>query len=123
MAKVLVVEDDVFQSQLLVAMLSECGFEAVECNSEEEAYEAIESALTPFALAFCDMQLDDESTELGGLLVVKKLRENFGKQIKVISLTANEDIEVLDASIKAGADSHLLKPISQHDITKICDSV
>jgi DNA-binding response OmpR family regulator len=108
MTKVLLVEDDLALSDVLVFTLRRAGFEVVPVYDGEAALEAWESQ-TP-GLVVLDLNLP----KLDGLSVCRRIRSGSGPQsaIPIIILSVRSADEAIVTGLDIGADDYVVKPFS-----------
>ncbi|MBK7141109.1 MAG: sigma-54-dependent Fis family transcriptional regulator [bacterium] len=102
--KILVVDDEVQQRELLSGYLSRRKFEVTTASGGEEALEKYASVFSP--LAIIDMKMPGMS----GIELLGKLRE-LNPFIQVLVLTAFGSVETAVAAMRAGAYDYLTKPV------------
>ncbi len=108
-ARILVVEDNLVISKVLVSQLSKLGLEVESVDRGALALRKVASA--PFDLIFMDCQMP----ELDGYQTTGKLREG-GCQLPIIALTAHAMSGERERCLEAGMDDFLTKPLSIQDL-------
>ena len=107
MKRILVVEDNEMNMQLVEFLLEEGGYEIVKAASGEEALSVARSG-APVDLILMDMHLPGAS----GLNVVQELkRDERTRSIPVLALTAHAMRGDKDRFLQAGCDGYISKPI------------
>ncbi len=106
--KLLVVDDEAGQREMLAGYLSKKGFEVHTFASGAKALEEYHHVFSP--LAIVDMKMPG----MTGLELLGKLRE-INPFIQVLVLTAFGSVETAVAAIKAGAFDYLTKPVENLD--------
>ncbi|MDH3891999.1 MAG: sigma-54 dependent transcriptional regulator [candidate division Zixibacteria bacterium] len=106
--RLMVVDDESAQRELLAGYLSKNGFEVHTFASGREALEGYHHIFSP--LAIVDMKMPGMS----GLDLLEGLRE-INPFIQVLVLTAFGSVETAVAAIKTGAFDYLTKPIENLD--------
>ncbi|HVP06277.1 MAG TPA: response regulator, partial [Candidatus Acidoferrum sp.] len=106
--RILIVDDEVQQRDLLGGFLSKNGYEVTSAGNGAEALEAYQKAFTPIAL------IDLKMPGMNGLELLTKLRE-INPFVQVIVLTAFGSVETAVAAMRAGAFDYLTKPIEDLD--------
>jgi DNA-binding NtrC family response regulator len=106
--KLLVVDDEAGQREMLAGYLSKKGFEVHTFASGARALEEYHHVFSP--LAIVDMKMPG----MTGLELLGKLRE-INPFIQVLVLTAFGSVETAVAAIKAGAFDYLTKPVENLD--------
>ena len=108
-SKILIVEDDDLNRQLLAHALERRGYEVMECANGREALQIIEVS-GPVLLV-----LDYEMPELTGAQVCEMIRQHQNPAIStlpIILLTAHRGEEHEVESLASGADDFITKPIN-----------
>ncbi|MBD3333646.1 response regulator [candidate division GN15 bacterium] len=106
--KVLIVDDEQGQRDLLAGYLSGKGFMVTAAANGEEALAAYERVFAPVAL------LDMKMPGMDGIELLGRLKE-LNPYLQAIVLTAFGSVETAVAAIKAGACDYLTKPIEDLD--------
>lgn len=104
---VLVVDDDEMIRHLVRTVLEADDFTVVEAADGRQALEQVE-ATTPDVIV-----LDVMMPELDGVEVLRRLDHD---SVKVLMLTAKDDVATEEASKDAGADAFLAKPFSSIEL-------
>jgi CheY-like chemotaxis protein len=114
MAKILVIEDDLFMVRMYQRVFSYVGFEVVTATSGEEGLQ----------IAFRDKPtliiLDIMMPRVNGLDVLKQLKsDTVTKSIPVVLLTNVADDSVMNDAFKGGAAGYIIKSqIANDDLVK-----
>lgn len=113
---VLVVEDDDFQRIAIVSICEKCGYKVQAVSSGEECKSLLDATDgTPlWDLVFCDVWLGGAINGVDILLHIRTLFE-FG--ISIIMVSSNDQAHIIEQCILEGADSFLLKPLSQQEVS------
>jgi DNA-binding NtrC family response regulator len=106
--RLLIVDDEPGQRELLSGFLKRHGFKIFEAESGEDALANYHKTFSPVALV--DMKMPG----MNGLELLGKLRE-INPFIQVIVLTAFGSVETAVAAMKAGAFDYLTKPVEDLD--------
>jgi len=106
--RLLIVDDEAGQRELLSGFLQKSGFQISEADSAEKALEIYHAVFSPLALV--DMKMPGMS----GLELLAQLRE-INPFIQVIVLTAYGSVESAVEAMKAGAFDFLTKPVENLD--------
>jgi DNA-binding response OmpR family regulator len=110
-AKILVVDDDHDQANLLVQFLSQQGMVALSAYSGQECLEQVRRELIDVIV------LDVSMPEMDGLEVCAALKQKLStRAIPVILLTARGDVETRLAGVRLGVSELIMKPISGRDL-------
>lgn len=109
--RILLVDDDLSNYEILKIYFKKLPIELVLANNGKEALAIFESE--SFDMILMDMQMPI----MDGLTATKKIREIESQKhlnkTPVLMLTANAFKENFDASIKAGADDFVTKPVNR----------
>ncbi|MDZ4317568.1 MAG: ATP-binding protein [Phenylobacterium sp.] len=119
--RILVADDHPVNRQVVEVLLSEFDVELVLAENGLEACQAFEAA--PFDMVLMDMQMP----VMDGLTAIRNIRakENSTDQGRtpIVMLTANTLPEHRAASLAAGADLHMPKPIEPERLIAVLQSV
>lgn len=102
--KLLIVDDESGQRELLAGFLKDKGYDTTEAASGEEALAVYHSVFSPLAL------IDMKMPGMDGTELLKKLRE-INPFIQAIVLTAFGSVESAVRAMRLGAYDYLTKPI------------
>jgi len=109
-ARVLVVDDQPVNRQIVSGLLRQVGVESTEAGNGEEALAAI--AAPPaggFDLVFMDIQMP----VMDGLSAARRIREMpGGGELPIVAMTAHTMTHERQASVAAGMNDHLGKPFA-----------
>ncbi|MEI6084680.1 MAG: response regulator [Verrucomicrobiota bacterium] len=110
-AKILVVDDEVEIRQVLQEVLTHCGYQVI---SAVDGRDALPLTLTDSPdLIITDIRMP----RLDGLTLCRALRtQKDTAHIPVLILTSGNTPEQMEASLKAGADDFLPKPLNVDEI-------
>lgn len=107
---VLAVDDDRIQLMMLVSMVVELGYEALQAKNGAEALEIIKDRKKGIHAIL----LDREMPEMNGMQVVERLKENRElSRIPIIMQTGSDSPEQIKEGIDAGVFYYLTKPIER----------
>jgi DNA-binding NtrC family response regulator len=107
--KLLLVDDEVGQRQMLAGYLEKNGFKIKQASSGEEALEIYSSFFSPVAVV--DMKMPGMS----GIELIAKLKET-NPFIQIIVLTAFGSVETAVAAMKEGAWHYQTKPVELEEL-------
>ncbi|NPA95668.1 MAG: PAS domain S-box protein [Thermodesulfobacteria bacterium] len=115
--RVLVVEDNPVNQQVVVGLLRKLGLRAEAVNNGKEALEVLE--MIPYDLVLMDIQMP----VMDGLSASKAIRDPASKvlnrEIPIVALTAHAFKEEVAKCIKAGMNDYLTKPIDNHRLVTV----
>ncbi len=113
-ARVLVAEDNAFNRILMQGILQQLGIHPIMVHNGRQAVEAV--LYNDFDLVFMDIQMP----EMDGLEATQIIRSHHNSdELPIIALTAHTMDEHINASFKAGMNSHLAKPLNPQRINAI----
>ena len=110
--KILVAEDNEINMEIVTELLSMKGIEVIQAWNGREAVEAFEkSAVGEISLILMDMQMPEmdgcEATQ-----AIRNLKRGDAAKVPIIAVTANAFAEDISATIAAGMNAHISKPIN-----------
>ena len=103
--KILVVEDNLVNQQILLLLLENLGYEAQAVENGLEAVKALTDKA--YDLIFMDIQMPI----MDGLTASKNIRQLPDRYPWIIGLSANAFSESRNAAVSAGMDEYLTKPL------------
>ena len=115
-ARILIVDDEISLSDLLMRTLTIAGFQCVAAESKKAALEA--AALLKPELAVLDVMLPDGT----GFELCNELKVMF-PEIGIIFLTAKDTLENKLLGLNLGADDYITKPFSVAEVVARVNSV
>jgi len=118
--QVLVVEDNIVNQKVAQGMLKQLGCQVEIANNGEEAFSALQDR--SFDLVFMDCRMP----VLDGLDATRQIRareasSNSAHQ-PIIAMTAHALPEHRTASLEAGMDDHIVKPVSKSELRRMLDN-
>lgn len=111
MKKILIVDDEKYARETVEAMLFNCGYELVFCESAIEALEKIDSINPDLILSDVMMPVMD-GFEFSKILKADKAKNH----IPIILLTALNSKEDLAHGLECGADDFIGKPVNKLEL-------
>ncbi|MEL6187454.1 MAG: response regulator, partial [Myxococcota bacterium] len=108
--RVLVVDDNAINREVAEALLEAVGMEVESVGSGPEAIDRVRSE--PFDLILMDCQMPDMS----GFEATAHIRQAGFEGLPILALTANVSEEDREASLAAGMNDHLAKPITLDEL-------
>ncbi|NQT24755.1 sigma-54-dependent Fis family transcriptional regulator [candidate division KSB1 bacterium] len=109
---ILVVDDEATQHQILAGYLKKKGFQIIQAANGEEALQQVKN--NPIDLILSDMRMPD----VDGMALLSGVKE-LNPEISVVVMTAFSRIEDAVASMKAGAEDYLQKPVDLDELDLI----
>jgi CheY-like chemotaxis protein len=112
--RILLVEDNGMNRRLATILLDRMGYTADVATNGLEAIEAVERATYDVVL------MDIQMPELDGLEATRRIRARLadGARPRIVALTANAMAEDRAATVEAGMDDYLSKPIRPEELTE-----
>ena len=105
-AKILIVDDEPFNVDVLLQELEELDYELITASNGQEALDKIKSQQLDLIL------LDLMMPVLDGFAVLKEIKDDDAlRDIPVIIVSAASDSKSIVKGIKQGADDYITKPI------------
>lgn len=120
--RVIVVDDDNYMRDYIASVLSGMGVRFDVTESGRTALSMLEkeaSGADPYNVCFVDWQME----EMGGIEVVKRIREQIPGEMLAVIISAYDLSEVEEAGKNAGVDLFVSKPLFQSSIYNILASV
>lgn len=112
--KVLLVEDNEINQELVVELLKDTRMTIEIANNGLEALEKVK--LHVYDLVFMDIQMPF----LDGFEVTRRIRKDIGKkELPIVAMTANASNEDRENCIQAGMDDFISKPIAPAPLFKV----
>ena len=107
-AKILVVDDNPKNVELLEASLASEGYDVLKAYNGAEALQVVKTARPDLVL------LDIRMPEMDGYDVCRAIKSNpQTASISVIMVTVYDEIEEIEKGVEAGADDFLSKPVNR----------
>ena len=110
--RLLVVDDDVAICRQVAAGLALAGFQVV--TAHDAAGAIAQAQQTPPDVAIVDLGMPT----IGGLDVIRHLKEQSGPSVHVMVLTGHDDERSRHEAFEAGADDYVLKPIGLSELRR-----
>jgi two-component system CheB/CheR fusion protein len=113
-ARVLIIEDNPDNRELLESLLKLDGYDATSAPDGLRGFEAIATRRPDVAL------VDIELPGIDGLEVARKVRSELSdRSIRLVALTGYGRAVDRDAVFAAGFDEHLVKPVNPEDLARV----
>jgi len=109
--RILLVEDDLMIGKTLLAALQRDGYSVDWVKDGQAARVALDTMGEAYALVLLDLGLPKKS----GLELLREVRRG-GSKVRVLIVTAKDEIADRVAGLDAGADDYLVKPFSQDEL-------
>ncbi len=110
--KLLLVEDNIINQQVAIAMLKVHGFKADLAMNGKEAIEKHQLNFYDIILMDCQMPTMD------GFEATTEIRK-FDKQVKIVAMTANVFSEIKERCFEVGMNEFVTKPFSDEDLNNV----
>jgi len=109
MPKALVVDDSRAVRMILSRTLRELGFQVWEASDGVTALESLRRC-SPVDLVMADWNMP----EMDGLELLKRLRaDGRYKDVKILMVTTESEVEQVSAALEAGANEYVMKPFTK----------
>jgi two-component system chemotaxis response regulator CheY len=110
MKQALVVDDSRAIRMILSRTLKDLGYDVAEAANGMEALQTIGAEPNGLELVLADWNMP----ELNGLELVKRLRRNPAmRDLVILMVTTETEIEHMTAALEAGANEYIMKPFTQ----------
>ena len=109
--RILLVEDDPMIGKTLLAALQRDGYSVDWVQDGQAGRLALDTVGDAYALVLLDLGLPKKS----GLELLREVRRS-GNKVRVLIVTAKDEIADRVAGLDAGADDYLVKPFSQDEL-------
>ena len=113
MSKILVVDDEAQDRELLKDFLEAKGYDVITASGGKEALEKINEKP---ALVLLDVMMPD----MNGLQVLEKIKET-APSLEVIMVTTLAEVDIALASFKKGAFDYITKTIDLNNLENVID--
>ena len=108
-ARVLIVDDNAASLAILAKMISSIGAVTETCSSASEAIGAVEAGAAA-GRRFSALMIDSKMPEVGGVELVKALRDRNDSTPAILMLTSDELYARFDRIKEAGLQYYIMKP-------------
>lgn len=110
-SRILVVDDEDLNLQLIEALLAPLGYEVILARDGEEALRRTQEALPDLIL------LDAMMPKLDGFEVTRRLKEDEDTRIiPIVMVTALQEVQARVMALEMGADDFLAKPVDKTEL-------
>ncbi|WP_199541072.1 response regulator transcription factor [Paraburkholderia kururiensis] len=108
--RILLLEDDDAQAELIQATLEHAGHTVVNAREGVEAIRIVEQSSVDLLI------LDWMVPGISGMDVLGWVRERMGRALPVLFLSARVREEEMVTALQAGADDYIVKPIRRREL-------
>jgi PAS domain S-box-containing protein len=112
-ARILVVEDNRTNRQVLLAQLEKLGYEARAVAGGGEAIDALEREKYDLVLMDCQMP------KMDGFETTRRIRESGSREVPIVAVTADAQAGDRERCIRAGMHDYLSKPIGPTALAEV----
>ena len=109
MIRILVLEDDPKQNQLVCTYLNDCGFETKGCLNAHEAYDEMYNSL--YDLIVSDIMMP----EIDGFEFAQTVRQ-INRHIPILFMSARDDMPAKKRGFQLGIDDYMVKPVDLDEL-------
>jgi two-component system, chemotaxis family, chemotaxis protein CheY len=113
MPRALVVDDSRAMRMILSRTLAQSGFEVIQAANGQEALDTLNIEGPSLDLVLLDWNMP----ELSGIEALQQIRarDDF-KNIRVVMVTTETEIEQMTRALEAGADEYVMKPFTREAV-------
>ncbi len=113
--KIVCAEDNMFNQQLVLIILSKLGYKAPMANNGLEVLQMVQEE------AFDIVLMDVQMPEMDGLEATRSIRQTLGEHPVIIALTANAIQGDKEICLNAGMNDYLSKPLKPEELMKLLE--
>jgi len=113
--KIVCAEDNMFNQQLILIILSKLGYKAPMAENGLEVFKMVQEE--SFDIVLMDVQMP----EMDGLEATRSIRQTLGEQPIIIALTANAIQGDKEICLNAGMNDYLSKPLKPEELVKLLE--
>lgn len=118
--RILLAEDVAINREVVAALLEGTGIELDYAENGREACEKFAASPDKYDLIFMDIQMP----EMDGLTATRQIRQMDKKhRVPIVAMSANAFKEDVEASLSAGMDGHLSKPVNRELLLDTLDTM
>ncbi len=112
--RALLVEDNDLNAEIATFMLEQHGLEVTWVENGQLAVDALAERPDSYDVVFMDVMMP----VMDGLTATREIRGKLGSDVPIFAMTANAFIDDIQASLDAGMNEHLTKPLREKDIVR-----
>ncbi len=117
--KILLAEDNELNAEIATVQLEELGIKVTRaCDGEETVKIFSENPPDTFDIIFMDIMMPKKNGYEATIAIRGLTNRPDARTIPIIAMTANAFVEDVQASLDAGMNGHLAKPIVMEEVTK-----
>ena len=118
--KILLAEDNALNAEIAIVQLEDLGIQVTRASHGKEAVKAFaDNPPNTFDIIFMDIMMP-EMSGYEATACIRAMQDRLdARRIPIIAMTANAFAEDVQASLDAGMNGHLSKPIVMEEITKV----
>lgn len=118
-SSILVIDDSIAVRNTLNRILTQCGYQVVECRDGKEAWNVLQTTDQHFDLAICDLEMPG----FDGYKVLQLVRSsNVWRDLPIIILTSRESDLHRNKAMNLGANAYLTKPFHPLKMLEVIES-
>src|SRR3989304_1076864 len=114
---ILIVDDEPVILNASSEILKRAGYNVITVSSGEDGYEQLKAG--EFDVVITDIKMSG----MGGMTLIKKIREDVSADIPIIVITGHGTIDTAIESMKHGAQGFILKPFTPHELKSSVEDV
>ncbi|MBI5747515.1 MAG: response regulator [Nitrospinae bacterium] len=114
---ILIVDDEIVILNTSSEILRRAGYNVITVSSGEDGYEQLKAG--EFDVVITDIKMSG----MGGMTLIKKIREDVSADIPIIVITGHGTIDTAIESMKQGAQGFILKPFTPHELKSSVEDV
>ena len=118
--KILLAEDNDLNAEIAIVQLEDLGIQVTRASHGKEAVKAFaDNPPNTFDMIFMDIMMP-EMSGYEATACIRAMQDRLdARRIPIIAMTANAFAEDVQASLDAGMNGHLSKPIVMEEITEV----
>ena len=111
--RILIVDDNAQNLELLVAYLDGLGCKVVTASDGLEALSLVRSQATPFDLVLLDIMMP----RMSGFEVCRKIKSDPAtRDVPIIMVTALNELSDIERGVESGTDDFITKPVNRLEL-------